>query len=201
MTVSSAGPADTPAAAHVLAEAFRDDPVVGPLVVGRRRDPRLRALFAALLRSGARSGVQIDLARDTDGRILGVATWEPPGHRLTFRQQLPEVAGYARAVGFRGLLTGMRLELALARCRPRAPHWYLAELGVGDGARGRGIGSALLRSRLTTIDAARLPAYLESSSERNRTLYRRFGFSTVQRITRMPHADPAGMWRRPSEAG
>ena len=199
LTVTPARPADIPAAALVLADAFRDDPVVGPLVVGRRREQRLRALFEALLRSGARSGVLIDTARDARGRVVGVATWEPPGHRLTFLHQLPELPRYARAVGLRGLVTGMRLELALARFRPRAPHWYLAELGVRDGARDRGVGSALLRFRLTTIDAARLPAYLESSSERNRTLYRRFGFNTLHRISRLPHADPAGMWRPSQE--
>lgn len=197
LTVTQAGQADVPEVARVLASAFSEDPVMGPLITGRRRDARFRALFEALLRSGARAGMRVDAARDEHGRVVGAATWEPPGRHVTFLKQLPELPAYLRAVGLRGFLVGVRLELALARCRPRAPHWYLAELGVCPDRRGTGVGSALLRSRLATIDAEQYAAYLESSSPRNRTLYRRFGFTATVRITRVPHADPAGMWRAP----
>ncbi|UBH05317.1 GCN5-like N-acetyltransferase [Leucobacter sp. Psy1] len=197
LTVTQAGQADVPAVARVLASAFSEDPVMGPLITGRRRDARFRALFEALLRSGARAGMRVDAARDEHGRVVGAATWEPPGRRVTFLQQLPELPAYLRAVGMRGFFAGVRLELALARCRPRAPHWYLAELGVCPDRRGTGVGSALLRSRLATIDAEQYAAYLESSSPRNRSLYRRFGFTATVRITRVPHAEPAGMWRAP----
>lgn len=197
LTVAPAGPADVPAVARVLASAFRDDPVMGPLITGRRRNARFRALFEALLKSGVRAGVQVDTARDEHGRVVGAATWEPPGSRLTFLRQLPELLPYLRATRARGLFAGMRLELALARFRPREPHWYLAELGVSSDQQGAGIGSTLLRARLAAIDAEHQASYLESSSERNRSLYRRFGFTTVTRITRIPHASPAGMWRPP----
>ena len=195
LTVTQAGPADLPAVARVLASAFTEDPVMGPLISGRRRDARFRALFEALLRSGSRAGVRIDTARDEHGKVVGAATWEPPGSRLTFLTQLPELPAYLRAVGMRGFFAGMWLELTLSRFRPRAPHWYLAELGVSPERRGTGVGSALLRSRLATIDAEQYAAYLESSSPRNRSLYRRFGFTATVRIARVPHADPVGMWR------
>ncbi len=195
LTVTQAGPADIPAVARVLASAFSEDPVMGPLITGRRRDSRFRALFEALLRSGARVGMHVDTARDEHGEVVGAATWEPPGRHMTFLQQLPELPAYLRTVGVRGFFTGVRLELALARCRPRAPHWYLAELGVCPDQRGTGVGSALLRSRLEAVDAEQSAAYLESSSPRNRSLYRRFGFTATVRIARVPHADPVGMWR------
>nr|WP_249404912.1 GNAT family N-acetyltransferase [Plantibacter sp. CFBP 8798] len=89
----------------------------------------------------------------------------------------------------------MRLQRTLALHRPAEPHWYLAQIGVGDGARGAGVGGALLESRLRAIDAAGLPVYLESSNERNRALYRRSGFRSIASIMGIPGVTPAAMWR------
>ncbi|WP_448630548.1 GNAT family N-acetyltransferase [Cellulomonas soli] len=83
----------------------------------------------------------------------------------------------------------------LARHRPSTPHWYLGEIGVSRDGRGAGVGTALLASRLETIDAVAQPAYLESSTPLNRRLYERFGFRTRGLIDGIPGALPAAMWR------
>lgn len=50
---------------------------------------------------------------------------------------------------------------------PEPPHWYLFILGTEPAAQGRGLASALLAHMLARADADGMPAYLESSSERN----------------------------------
>ena len=47
---------------------------------------------------------------------------------------------------------------------------------------GTGVGSALLADGVERIDAEGLPAYLESSKERNVPLYARFGFEVVEEL-------------------
>jgi ribosomal protein S18 acetylase RimI-like enzyme len=138
--------------------------------------------------------------RDADGTILGAAIWEAPGHRISLSRQLAELPAFARALGWRGLVAAMRLQSRLAAYRPAEPHWYLAQIGVGGQARGTGVGSALLKSRLGVIDSMGLPVYLESSNEKNRGLYRRMGFSSIATISGVPDASPTAMWRAPGAA-
>ena len=81
----------------------------------------------------------------------------------------------------------MRLQSHLAVHRLAEVHWHLAQIGVSAEARGAGVGPALLAGRLAVIDSTGLPAYLESSNERNRALYRRMGFANITTISGLPN--------------
>ena len=68
------------------------------------------------------------------------------------------------------------------RLHPRAmpgPHWYLMALGVAPASQGQGIGGRLIRPVLARADAAGLPCYLETETERNVTFYRKHGFAVL----------------------
>lgn len=65
---------------------------------------------------------------------------------------------------------------------PREPHWYLPMIGVDGSKQGSGIGSALMASAVSRIDAEGLAAYLESTNPRNISLYERFGFEVIGTI-------------------
>jgi GNAT superfamily N-acetyltransferase len=83
-------------------------------------------------------------------------------------------------------------------CHPHEPlHWYLFIIGSEQAAQGRGLGSALLSHMLHRIDSGGVPAYLESSNERNLDLSARNGFRVTGEV-----AIPCGptiwpMWREP----
>jgi ribosomal protein S18 acetylase RimI-like enzyme len=79
---------------------------------------------------------------------------------------------------------------------PTEPHWYLAQIAVTPGRQGRGHGSALLRSGLERCDRDGLPAYLESSSPRNRALYERHGFDVIDEV-RVADSPPIWPMLRP----
>ncbi|WP_156365130.1 GNAT family N-acetyltransferase [Sciscionella sediminilitoris] len=85
---------------------------------------------------------------------------------------------------------------------PRHPigweHLYLPFLGVAATVRGTGIGGGLLTDRLTKADTERVPAYLEASSARNRSLYLRHGFVDHGEPITLPSGPRIWpMWRTP----
>lgn len=165
---------------------------------GKVSVPRLAGLFRSLIRSGPLHGGRIDVARrDGDGAILGAALWEEPYSRTNIANQVGELPSFLRVLGWRGIISAARHQSVLASYRPAEPHWYLAEIGVGAEARGAGVGSALLGTRLEQIDREGMPAYLESSNERNRKLYERNGFTRTAVIRGIPNAAPVSMWRVP----
>src|SRR3954454_17032844 len=84
------------------------------------------------------------------------------------------------------------------RHHPQPAHWYLYYLGTRPGRQSAGIGTALLRPMLERCDSEGVPAYLEATSARNRTLYRRHGFED-QKALNLPDGGPPmyPMWRQP----
>jgi ribosomal protein S18 acetylase RimI-like enzyme len=91
----------------------------------------------------------------------------------------------------------VRLLAAYERARPRQTHWYLGTLGTDPDRQGRGVGSALLRVVLDRLDHEGLPAYLESSKERNLAFYARHGFQVTGEITTRRGPTLWLMWREP----
>lgn len=188
--------ADLTEVARVLASTFVHDTVMGSLITSGDREKRMTRLFDGLLRSGRRAGGVVDVARSDDGaEILGAAVWERPGRDASLLQQALELPSLLGALGIAGIRRSLVVQDALREHRPMEPHWYLAQIGVAPRGQGKGVGSLLLASRLDRIDERGEPAYLESSNERNRGLYRRFGFREGATIERIPGARPAAMWR------
>jgi ribosomal protein S18 acetylase RimI-like enzyme len=127
------------------------------------------------------------------------AVWLPPPGRwqLSRPQRLRLLPSLVRFFGLRTASVLGGLEGMEARHPQDRSHWYLFILGTEPAARGRGLGSALLAQVLARVDADGLPAYLESSSERNLALYGRHGFEIIDEV-----AIPGGpriwpMWRQP----
>jgi ribosomal protein S18 acetylase RimI-like enzyme len=187
--------ADTPALAAVLARAFDDDPWVTWLVRGDRRRPwGVRRLFEVCLD-------ELALRHDetwTDEARRAAALWIPPGRwKLGAWEQLRLLPDAGRISGWGRLAEVARASAPIARAHPRAPHWYLLQLGVDPPAQGQGLGRALLAPALARCDRDGVGAYLETARESNVAFYRRDGFEL-----RGEHALPGGptvwtMWRGP----
>jgi len=191
VSVRPAARADVRLLADVLAKAFYDDPpFMWMLPDDTTRHARTRGIFATVIREEALRHGAVDAAWDGDsGAIAGGAIWFPPGAWPSpVLRQVRALPGYARALGRRlgpasGLLT------ALARVHPRSPHWYLYAVGVDPAIQGRGVGGALLRSRLARVDRAGAAAYLESSKTGNIPLYEHFGFRVAE-VPPLPDGAP-----------
>jgi GNAT superfamily N-acetyltransferase len=185
--------------ARALAGAFYDDPVFSWVL---RHDPRrmgvLRRGFAMFLR-------RIWLEHEqtyTTARAAGAAVWEPPGMwKLGVGKQLsllPAMLGVFRRHSPRVLRSLTVLEAGHPAEPAHPPHYYLAFLGVEPSWQGRGLGGALLAPVLRRCDDEGVPAFLEASTARNRTLYERHGFAVSEEFTLGRGAPPQWrMWREP----
>lgn len=189
---------DHEAAAEALALAFADDPAWAHLLPDdTTRAEQLLAFFNAEISNLAPDHRQVWVTEDGSGAAL----WGRPGSwrvptRQTLRQTRPMVAVFGRRFPL-ALWTQLRLE----RHHPRSPHhWYLHYLGVEPRGQGRGLGTALLAPVLDRCDRESTPAHLEASTERNRVLYERNGF-TLAKVIHMPAGGPPlrEMWREPVE--
>ena len=105
------------------------------------------------------------------------------------------------ALAFRHrLIRALRTQLQVERLHAAqsAPHWYLGYLGARRDRQGQGLGSTVLREVLARADTKGIPAYLESSNERNLPLYERNGFRVIGELRALDHG-PAiwRMWREP----
>lgn len=196
--VRRARPDEAPLLATALADAFRDDPVVAWLIPAdaRGRDGRMQAFFGSMARSYLRRDKHVLIAGDGQGGAL----WSQPGAwRLPPAEIVRETAASIKAFG-RNLPRALKLLSQVEGLHPMEPkHWYLGYLGTRCDSQGQGIGSAMLRGVLTDADAEHVPAYLESSNERNLTLYERHGFKVVEEIKCLGVGPSIyRMWREPA---
>jgi ribosomal protein S18 acetylase RimI-like enzyme len=168
---------------ETLATAFSADPVVRWLMRSPERDVRMFRALASNVHAAPDCG---DIALE-NGEVVGVALWDPPGHRLSLGQGLIGFARLLTAMRLSGFRRGAILETAFTKARPAESLWYLAQIGAAT--QGQGVGSALLEHRLATIAG---PAYLESSNQRNVPLYERFGFEVIGEIS-LPKGGPT-LW-------
>jgi ribosomal protein S18 acetylase RimI-like enzyme len=190
---------DLPALSAVLGRAFSNDPtMVWVFRDEATRLDRLTALFTLALLGVFLPAGAIDVTTD----VAGAALWE---HRDPASPAAPEGEDddFPAAMTAAGFLPDevdrMQTFLGMmADAHPAEPaHWYLGILGVDLDRQGQGIGSACMAPRLATCDAEGVPAYLESSNERNVPLYERHGFRTVG-IIDLPDGPPLWrMWREP----
>jgi ribosomal protein S18 acetylase RimI-like enzyme len=191
--VRKAGRDDMDALATTLARAFDDDPVISWVFPGAERRPRMaRRLFA--MRLGHLIGDDEVYTADAN---RGGAVWALPDRwKISPGQQLTMVARLLGGLGLRTrrVLAGLH---DIERRHPTEPHYYLAVLGVDPDEQGQGLGSALMGPVLRSCDEDRIPAYLESSKERNVDFYGRHGFRVLEEL-RLPAGPPVWlMWRDP----
>mgnify|MGYP001816005710 FL=1 len=116
------------------------------------------------------------------GDYAGAAVWLPPGAKADRSEEVAQSAGEAHDAhpAFPPEFPEL-LEKSAAYC-PAEPHWYLGLLAVDPAHRGKGLGSRLLTHCLEIVDRDRAPAYLESTSPANLTLYERFGFERLAEV-------------------
>ncbi len=141
LTIDRAGPSDYGAAVDILIEAFASDP--GFLRLIPQPDEggtKLRQLFELQIDRQYGPAGMVDLARNEQGEILGVALWDGPDDNHDLAEQaklLPHLVSIFGVSAAR-LVLG---ELHSARQHPRFPHWYLYTIAATGAARGQGVGS------------------------------------------------------------
>lgn len=192
--------AELPQVAADLADAFAEDVMFDWFLRpdARRDEARLR-FFRFVVANMAFGVGRID--RPATGP--GAAIWLPfealkPTPLLTELRAIPTLL-FATGLGRMARLGAVREAMDKRHPMDR-PHAYLMFLGVARRAQGRGVGSRLLQLGVERCDAAGMPAYLETQTERNIGLYRRYGFEIIWEERPRPDAPVLwGMWREPRD--
>jgi ribosomal protein S18 acetylase RimI-like enzyme len=196
---------EVPAAVEMLARAFHDDP--GALIIEPDPGPRpiaLGALFAPVVRQAVPLG-HVAAAVGADGRIVGVATFLPPGHDTASEAELvaaglpdAEAAVPAAAERMGPMVAFLEAQHVAAIS---GPHWRLEFFGVEPSLQGSGVGNDLIVTGHTAADAAGERTYLETFTTRNVAWYERRGYRVViEGIVPGTDVPVWGLIREPSRA-
>jgi GNAT superfamily N-acetyltransferase len=173
---------NTGEAVRILAEAFRDDPVLNWTC---NNPQSLERFFEMTLPIFIPHGLTY-----VDAQGNGAAAWLGPHQVLKWPVNLSSVAKILTLGGLTGiyrlLLSGRKTE----HYHPKTPHYYLFAIGVTGGHKGKGLGTALINEILRRCDDEGMPAYLENSKEANLRFYEGHGFKVQQQIRFAPSAPP-----------
>jgi GNAT superfamily N-acetyltransferase len=181
ITVRRGDATDIDAAAAVLADAFRDYPMLNWTVAADRHVERITGLQHLALKWLTIPYGECWLALDGD-EVVAVAAWMPPGFEVP-----AAVADYMAPI--RAELEGDRHEHSLAadllmdHLKPTIPAYYLGTVGTLTLRQGEGIGRAVLAPVLDRLDGEHAAAYLETSTPTNVAFYRRLGFEVTAHAT------------------
>lgn len=193
-----AGPGDVDAVAADLSDAFADDVMFDWFLRQDSRKDAARGNFFRFVIAKMAIGVG-RIERPASGGAAAV--WLPfeavgPTPLPMLVRAAPTIlaaTGLGRVLRLLALMEDMDKHHPMDR-----PHAYLWFLGVARAAQGRGIGSRLLKVASDRLDAQRMPAYLETQTERNVALYNRHGFEVISEHRPRPDAPRLwSMWREP----
>jgi GNAT superfamily N-acetyltransferase len=184
--------ADAEPLSQTLARAFHDDPLICFLLDDPATRPaKAPRLFKLLFKLGLPFG-----GCDVTGGYEGAALWRPPGQwEIPFWQYIVNGAEFLGLFGVGGGRRVMAAMEHIEKRHPHEPHWYLQAIGTDPAKQGKGYGGVLIRRRLEMVDAAGLPAYLESSKDANIPIYQSFGFAVTGEIKLPGGPTLWPMWR------
>lgn len=191
VTVRVADAPDAGPLGETLARAFHDDPVMLHFLPDPRgRHEKLARIFRLLFKLGRPHG-----ACYVTGNYEAATLWRPPEQwHVPFWQYIvngPELLGIFGT----NALNVMNTMDMVEKSHAKKPHWYLQVIGTDPAKQGKGFASLIMRDRLAAIDAAHMPAYLESSKQSNIAIYRNFGFEVTSEIN-IPNGPTLWpMWR------
>lgn len=185
-TLYRLGKRDMTAAGVALANAFQNDPLWGKIFDG---ESELEKKYAACLEIPTRISNTYGHVYATSEKLEGVMAYSPGSKSCYTLWNILRSGGLLSAfrIGSKaGRLMGPvfepldkdRTEQMLGR-----EYIYLHLLGVQKAYQGQGHGGRLIRALFEECDAAKLPIYLDTETEKNAAMYEHLGFKTVKEIT------------------
>ncbi len=170
------------AAAALLAESMRDNPVHVKAFGAdpQRRQRRLQRFFGQLLGHVHSNGTLLGAC--VRGELVGVLGVMRPGHCRPARREILRMAGMIIAGNSPlGVWRIHRWLSAWARHDPRQPHAHVGPLAVSPAWRRQGVARELMMRCCGRLDALGEVAWLETDLAINVAFYETLGFVVVRR--------------------
>ena len=120
----------------------------------------------------------------SSAKMEGVVAWLPPGKapfgdwQIIRSVPLSVLFRFGRQGASRMQAYGRFIDKVHRKLVPY-PHWYLQIIGVVPAYQGQGFSSQLVRPMLERIDREHMPCFVETNTEKNVAIYRRFKFEVV----------------------
>jgi ribosomal protein S18 acetylase RimI-like enzyme len=184
-------PADRPVVGRILGQAMAPSPLNSAALGQSVR--RNEVLFGTLI--SVREDIFV--AKDA-GEIVGVMAWaEWPDCQIPMKRMLPLLPKIVRGVGLGSTMRLFKWMPRWAKHDPSEPHVHFGPFGVNPERQRQGIGSTMLAHFCEHVDGSKAAAYLETDTESNVALYRRFGWEVTaeEKVLGVPNWF---MWRPPA---
>jgi GNAT superfamily N-acetyltransferase len=180
--ISSAGADRLHELAPVFGRAFADDPMMRWSMTGKQ-DPTVR--FTHCFAFFLEAALELDLVWEAD-MARGAAVWIPPG-RCEVWEEHPWNQRRILELSDDG---GERYDSFWSWIEvqsPNEPLWQLDSIAVDPIVQGRGYGGALIQAGLTQAAAEGIGAFLSTGTERNVSIYSKYGFRVVNHMDAPDH--------------
>lgn len=177
---------DQSAAAQLLADAFFDNPAhVYIYPDDQARRGKLEWLMRVNLKAQFDVGASFG-ERAVDGSIVAMGFWHPPGAPSANPAKLAKY-GFLAMPFLHGVPAFRRMLHVVDRIESRRlavldgrESWYLNNMVVAPAARGKGLGSQVLRAELRMrVDGSGAPATLTTQKVENVNFYKGLGFAVI----------------------
>ena len=166
---------DADVVSEILADGFRRDPVM-QWVFGAGVDTVLKPFFHFMVGEAL---IPLGATYVSDSSC---AVWTPPEKDPWSRADVGErfLAALDSVLQPDQLKRMLTLSQVVDEIHPQEAHWYLGMIASRTAAQGTGAGTRMLTHTLQLVDAAGVPAYLESTNPANIPFYLRHGFVAVR---------------------
>ena len=170
-------------ASEVLSDAFQEDPVFSKLIPNEKeRRKTLNKIFKFQIKYCLKHGVVLSTSN-----LKGISLWFPP--KNAFVSIWKSIKSGSLSLIFTIKWKNLhRLRKNDDFCEDlhkklgSTPHWYLSTIGIDPKHQSKGIGSKMLSFMIKYIAKDHKTIFLETNSEKNVSLYKRFGFRILHKV-------------------
>lgn len=160
----------------ILYKSFLDNKSVNYIVKqDKQKSKRLRYLMEYSFDKCFLTG-EIYLSDDRKGCVL--ITYPNRTKKNSLDLFLLDLKLVFKTITLSGVSKSLKRESLIKKHYPKSDFCYLWFIGVEPSMQGKGIGSSLL----SAVNKEDLPMYLETSTEQNLPLYKKFGFEVYNEI-------------------
>jgi len=162
----------------ILTKAFDSNGSVNYVIKqDKRRAIRIRKLMEYSFEVCWHFG-EIYLSDDKNGVVLLLL---PEKKKTTIKAFMLDISLVINSIGITRVFSVMKRESMVKKNHPEN-FIYLWYIGVTPGFQGKGIGSSLLEAIISLGNQRKRAVYLETSTQKNLQLYKRFGFNIYNEI-------------------